>query len=356
MTSSPYFTQLNALTNVTWENALTNDSEKKCNVYIYLATAKVCFSLFYVTILLFGFSANILALYISCKSERKSNPTTLYLKNLAVSDALFTLSLPGRISYYILEFHWPFGDYACRLTAFIFYVNTYVGIYFMTVISIDRYIAVVHSQQYSKFRRVENVRYICCFIWGLVFCQMVPLLLKPMVMPNGDKVTCMEYFNLDTIPNLPILLLFVCVINYCIPIIIIAVCYLHVNWKLSKAAKENPIINEKGHNKRAIIVICIILIAFLICFTPYHINIIQFMFKELMYSPSCEEQQAFKMSLQITVSLMNLNCCIDPVIYFFAFKGYKAKVIYLFKTHISSHLSSTGKTSSEPSSNRQTSC
>lgn len=38
--------------------------------------------------------------------------------------------------------------------------------------------------------------------------------------------------------------------------------------------------------------------------------------------------------LQITVSLMNFNCCLDPVIYFFAIKTYKKQVLSLLKDYL----------------------
>lgn len=70
---------------------------------------------------------NILALCLSCQKDKKINSTAVYLFHLAVSDLLFTLTLPGKITYYMLDFSWPFGDDLCRLTKFIMYLNTYGG-------------------------------------------------------------------------------------------------------------------------------------------------------------------------------------------------------------------------------------
>lgn len=53
--------------------------------------------------------------------------------------------------------------------------------------------------------------------------------------------------------------------------------------------------------------------------------------------------------LQITVSLMNLNCCLDPVIYFFAIKTYKRWVLNLFKDYLHA-ASAASKTTAENSS------
>ncbi|XP_037752336.1 G-protein coupled receptor 183 [Chelonia mydas] len=326
-------------------------NESSCDVYNHHFAAKVIFSFFYTVLLVFGSCGNVLALYVTFHRGKKINSTDLYLINLAVSDALFTLALPGRIAYYILEFNWPFGDWFCRVTAFIFYMNTYVGIYFMTCVSVDRYIAVVHTRRLGRFRKVSRVKYICMLIWFIVFLQTISLLFRPMTKKIGDKLTCMEYFNFEEIPKLPFILLGACTIGFCLPVGIILVCYVQINLKLCRAAKENPLTDKNGHHRKAFTIILVVLLAVVICFSPYHLNIIQFMVRKILYQPSCSAQKAFKMSLQITVAFMNMNCCIDPIIYFFAFRGYKRRLLRLFRTSGSVPSSSTGKSYSESNSN-----
>ncbi|XP_064000108.1 G-protein coupled receptor 183-like [Pogoniulus pusillus] len=329
---------------------LTSSNQSSCNVHNYPFSAKVTFSLFYTALLVFGACGNILALCITFQRRKKKlNSTNLYLVNLALSDALFTLALPGRIAYYILEFDWPFGDWFCRATAFIFYMNTYVGIYFMTCISVDRYIAVVRTKYPSRVQRMSRARGVCVLIWSLVFLQTAPLLLRPMTRRMGDKLTCMEYFNFEEIPKLPYLLLGACVLGFFLPVGIILVCYVRINLKLCQTAKENPLTVKNGHSYRAFMVILVVLLAVLLCFSPYHLNIVQFMVRKILYQPSCHEQQAFKTSLQVTVAFMNLNCCIDPIIYFFAFRGYKQRLLIALKSGSKTH-SESNSTSQPPGS------
>ncbi|OXB79914.1 UNVERIFIED_CONTAM: hypothetical protein H355_000944 [Colinus virginianus] len=331
-----------------------SSNQSSCNVHNHHFSAKVTFSLFYTALLVFGACGNILALCITFQRRKKKlNSTDLYLVNLALSDALFTLALPGRIAYYVLEFDWPFGDLFCRVTAFVFYMNTYVSIYFMTCVSVDRYIAVVRTRHPGRTRRASCARAVCALVWFLVFLQTAPLLLRPMTRLMGDKLTCMEYFNFEEIPKLPYLLLAACVLGFFLPVGIILVCYVRINLKLCQTAKENPLTVRNGHHRRAFTVILVVLLALLLCFSPYHINIVQFMVRKILYQPSCSEQQAFKMSLQVTVAFMNFNCCIDPIIYFFAFRGYKRRLLRIFRNSGSTATSSTAKTPSESNSNSQ---
>ncbi|XP_058403690.1 G-protein coupled receptor 183-like [Diceros bicornis minor] len=199
--------------------------------------ASVMLSLFYTALLVFSALGNILALCLTCQKGKKINSTGVYLVHLAVSDLLFTLALPGKITYYVLDFSWPFGEGLCRLTAFIFYVNTYGGIYLMTCVSVDRYLAVVHTHQRPRLRNAGRARLVCVAVWALAFLQ----------------------------------------------------------------------------------------------------------------------TRAFKLSLQLTVSLMNMNCSIDPVIYFFASTRYRKWLLGILKLRASASSSSTlGKSSSEIPSVNQT--
>lgn len=66
------------------------------------------------------------------------------LAHLAVSNFLFTLALPGGITYYVLDPRGSFGDGLCRLTAFLLSVNTPGaggGGHLLTCVSAPRYLA-----------------------------------------------------------------------------------------------------------------------------------------------------------------------------------------------------------------------
>ncbi|XP_072541314.1 G-protein coupled receptor 183 [Salminus brasiliensis] len=311
-------------------------SNQTCNVFMLKKGAQVLFPIFYILVLVISVSGNSLVLYITCQKKQKFNSTSLYLINLAISDTLFTLALPGRITYYIRGFDWPFGEFLCRLTAMIFYLNTYAGIAFMTCISVDRYLAMVHPHRCLRLRNVKVVRGVCALVWAIVGLETSPLLFRNMMKDWKNQRTCMEYSSLDGSPRMPYVLLFACFVGFFVPLGLILGCYSKINSKLSRMAKENPMTSRSGKSQRAKNLILLILLSFVVCFSPYHINIMQFMVRRLLYEPSCEEKKAFKMSLQVTVSMMNLNCCLDPVIYFFAIKTYKQRVMSLFKGYMPS--------------------
>lgn len=117
-----------AVGNLTLESAeISSSNQSGCDVFIYQRAAVVLFPIFYSVVFIISACGNSLVLYVICQRKQKFNSTSIYLVNLALSDTLFTLALPGRITYYIRHYDWPFGDLLCRLTTLLFFANTYAG-------------------------------------------------------------------------------------------------------------------------------------------------------------------------------------------------------------------------------------
>ncbi|XP_028248834.1 G-protein coupled receptor 183-A [Parambassis ranga] len=335
---------------VTSDN-VSAQNESTCDLYAHRDYARILMPLFYSVVFVVGLLGNCLALHVIRPNLKKMNSTTLYSLNLVISDILFSLSLPLRIAYYAQGFHWSLGEPLCKISGLVFYINTYAGVNFMTCLSVDRFIAVVLPLRFSRLRKVSNVRYICVAVWLLVLAQTLPLLGMPMTERDSSNITtCMEYPTFDKIPNIATMLIGAVFLGYVFPVITILVCYSVLCSKLHSTAKKNHLTGKSGRNRKAIGVICCVSLVFVVCYSPYHIDLLQYMIRKLQSNPGCAEFAAFQVSLHITVCLMNFNSCLDPFIYFFACKGYKKKLLKLLKRQVGMSFSSVVRTSPEGSS------
>ncbi|XP_038673615.1 G-protein coupled receptor 183-like [Scyliorhinus canicula] len=338
--------------NMTNSATLLNNSSNitQCNLYAHHQSARIVLPLVYSIISLVGVFGNGLAIVAIRKKQKKINSTTLYSMNLVISDIFFAAILPTRIVYYARGFNWPFGEPMCRITAVICYSNIYASVSFMTCLSLDRLLAVIYPFRYSKFRKVHNVKKICIVVWIIILCQTLPLLFMQMSKKIGDNfLTCMEYPNFESIPNLPQILLGACIIGYVLPVAIMLFCYSKVSSKLFRSARDNPLTERSGRSRKANNVILLVLFVFFICFTPYHVVIVQYMIRKLRYNILCPGQLEFQIALHVTVTVMNFNCCLDPFIYFFACKGYRNIVLKMIRQPISVSISSGVKTGQDNS-------
>lgn len=325
------------------------------DLYSHSGLARVLMPLAYFIICPLGLLGNTLALHVIFTTLTKLNPSTLYSANLALSDLLFCLALPLRAMYYALGFHWPLGDGLCKATALLFYINCYAGVNFMTCLAVDRFVAIALQPKLAWVRKMRNVKFICLLMWVLVLAQTLPLLTMPMTHEEHDgTITCMEYPNFEyTVQGLPFILIGAVVLGYGIPLGTILFCYSAVSRRLRQAAQSNRLTERSGRTHKARSVIAGVVVVFIVCFSPYHINLLQYMIRKLVYDPNCKELHFFQISLHITVCLMNFNACLDPFVYFFACNGYKKKVLKLLKRNVHPSLSSVAPSSHDSSGTRE---
>ncbi|KAL2087611.1 hypothetical protein ACEWY4_016439 [Coilia grayii] len=303
-------------------------------LYDHRNVARVLMPIHYSLVFALGLLGNSLALHVIWTSRVKMNATTTYSANLAASDVLFALSLPLRALYYGMGFHWPLGEVACKVTGLLFYINTYAGVNFMTCLALDRMVAVVGPRHLVRLRQVSTVRWICLGVWLLVAGQTLPLLSMQMTRLEPDgSVSCMEYPSLEATAGdtLPHTLIGAVTLGYVVPTVTILVCYSVLWHKLRSVTRGNQLTERSGRSQKAMGVTAAVVLVFLVCFSPYHLNLLQYMIRKLVYRPGCDELRSFQVSLHVTVCLMNLNSCLDPFVYFFACQGYKRRVMMVLK-------------------------
>ncbi|KAF3825701.1 hypothetical protein GH733_006528 [Mirounga leonina] len=264
-----------------------------CDLYAHHSTARILMPLHYSIVFVIGLVGNVLALAVIIQNRKKINSTTLYSTNLVISDILFTTALPTRIAYYALGFDWRIGDALCRVTALVFYINTYAGVNFMTCLSIDRFFAVVHPL------RIENSSPMTYHTKSKFLSHTFkPLNLISLYCPTCTFQVCILAPS-RCWPGPPELPLLPCAPAYGI--------YKHTS-------KLKPKVKEKS-----IRIIITLMVQVLICFMPFHVCFAFLMLEgdENSYNP----WGAF------TTFLMNLSTCLDVILYYIVSKQFQARVI-----------------------------
>jgi len=133
-------------------------------VVLYLATSVI------------GLSGNSLTIVVLLRHCRVRTVATCFILNLAIADDLFIVSLPF-MAYSTYAGRWAFDHVACRLMNTFWGVNLYASIFTMTLMSVDRYLAVVHPLTSIRYRTVRNALVVCGFVWIVAFFLVVPLTL-----------------------------------------------------------------------------------------------------------------------------------------------------------------------------------
>ena len=71
--------------------------------------------------------------------------TNLMLLNLAFADLSFVLVIPPFTAFSLASDVWPFGGAVCKLMHYLVNVSAYVTVYTLVLISVVRYLIIVHG-------------------------------------------------------------------------------------------------------------------------------------------------------------------------------------------------------------------
>lgn len=82
-----------------------------------------------------------------------------------------------QISFIVLCFagYWPFGDIWCRTVQYFINVCAYASIYTLVLMSLDRYLAVVHPITSMQLRVERNSLIACALLWVIIVVVCIPV-------------------------------------------------------------------------------------------------------------------------------------------------------------------------------------
>ncbi|KAG7268212.1 hypothetical protein CRUP_010675 [Coryphaenoides rupestris] len=263
----------------------------------------------YVAILNAALPGNVLVMLVICKNRRARTPSDVYLFHLTIADLLLALTLPFWASNAGIQ-SWIFGDFMCKLVSLVTEANFYTSILFLVCISIDRYLAIVCATQFRQGRERFCSWFACTSIWALGVALALPALfndafeLTPQV-----RVTCSEHYDMGNAAwwrlatrGLRHML------GFLLPLVIMVTCY---------SITVARLLRTRGFKKhRAMQVIVAVVVAFLLCWTPYHLALItDTIMRAGLVEFDCAARQAADVAQLVTHSLALAHCCINPVLY-----------------------------------------
>uniref|UniRef100_A0A3Q3CVH5 G-protein coupled receptors family 1 profile domain-containing protein n=1 Tax=Haplochromis burtoni TaxID=8153 RepID=A0A3Q3CVH5_HAPBU len=120
----------------------------------------------YSLVFILGFIGNGLVVCVLVKHRNQSNLTDICLFNLALSDLLFVFMLPF-FSHNTRVGQWPFGDFMCRLISGSHHIGFFSSIFFMVVMTLDRYMIIVHAHRVARYRTKKAAIILTVLVWML---------------------------------------------------------------------------------------------------------------------------------------------------------------------------------------------
>ncbi|NXE97419.1 GP174 protein, partial [Menura novaehollandiae] len=301
----------------------------------------------YTLIFIPGLLANSVALWVLCRFINRKSKAVIFMINLAVADLAHVLSLPLRIYYYI-NHSWPFGDFLCLLCFYLKYLNMYASICFLSCISIQRYLFLYQPFKAKDWKRRYDVA-ISALIWLFVGAACLPF---PLMRKHGasnsthENTTCfadLEVRQLKSQVTTVLLISTAELLGFVGPLIIILFC----TWKTRDFIRSFHIPQENGMEQRkALRMVSMCAVVFCVCFAPYHINFFFYMLVKENVITNCFLSTLTLYTQPFCLCLASLDCCLDPIIYFFMTSEFQDQISRHSSTVIRSRLMSKESASS----------
>nr|XP_020491517.1 somatostatin-like receptor F_48D10.1 [Labrus bergylta] len=274
-----------------------------------LLTAVISFTVFIV-----GLIGNTLAIYVVLCYTKMKTVTNIYILNLAVADELYILGLPFLTTQNVLSY-WPFGSFLCRVVMTADSMNQFTSIFCLTVMSIDRYLAVVHPIRSTKWRHPRVAKVVSAAVWAVSFVVVLPVVIFSDVQDtfNSCNMIWPEPKNVWSTA----FILYTATVGFFGPLLIICLCYLLIIVKVKSSGARAGFTKRRRSERKVTRMVVVIVVVFVLCWLPFFIiNMINL----VVIIPESSVTAGIYF---FAVILSYVNSCANPVLYGFLSDNFK---------------------------------
>ncbi|KAK7144102.1 hypothetical protein R3I94_010509 [Phoxinus phoxinus] len=268
--------------------------------------AGILIPLIYIAVCVVGLIGNTLVIHIVLRYSQAESVTNIYILNLAIADELFMLGLPFlAVQNGLLS--WPFGSLMCRLVMTVDAINQFTSIFCLTVMSIDRYLAVVHPLQSSRWRQPRVAKTVNATVWAVSFVVVLPVVVFAGVLK--DDGNCSIVWPEPAEVWKAAFIIYTSTVGFFGPLTVICLCYLLIVVKVRSSGRKvrATSIRRRKSERKITRMVVIVVAVFVFCWLPFYVlNIVNL----LVLLPG-----EFRGLYYFVVVLSYANSCANPILY-----------------------------------------
>lgn len=276
----------------------------------------VLYSLFF----LFGLVGNLFALWVFLSLHTSHNSVRVFLINCAVADLVLLACLPFRVFYHLNGNQWVLGSAACKLVGNLFYMNMYISITLLGLISMDRYLRLKGKGRARRGMRMRLWRcnwpwswVACGALWGLSLVALVPMIATAEDKEQSDK--CFQYKQRRSAKGKAYFNA-VLVVLFWLVFLMLVVSYAKIASQLLRVSRDKPDLPNAQRYQRTAKKSFFVLFLFTVCFGPYHAFRPIYILSQLSENNSCDYLHLVDRTNEVMLLFSAFNSCLDPVMYF----------------------------------------
>ncbi|CAO1412877.1 unnamed protein product [Diamesa serratosioi] len=268
-----------------------------------------------------GLLGNGLVVIVVAFNPMMRSTTNILIINLALSDLLFVIfCVPFTATDYILT-NWPFGNFWCKFVQYMIVATCHGSVYTLVLMSLDRFLAVVHPISSISIRTEKNAIIAIIFAWFLIFTSAIPVAIthgEVSYVHKGQPNTACLFLSEEGYSHVAFQISFF-LSSYVIPLAIIILLYvvlLSRLWKGGPGGSKGSKESRRG-KKRVTRMVVFVVLAFAICWLPIQIVLV-------LKSLRLYETTTFTVSIQIISHVLAYtNSCVNPFLYAFLSENFR---------------------------------
>ncbi|CAJ1061765.1 C-C chemokine receptor type 2-like isoform X2 [Xyrichtys novacula] len=268
--------------------------------------------LYYVLFCL-GLLGNSTVIWVLLRYIKLRSMTDICLLSLSLSDLILALSLP-------LWAHNAESLASCKLMTGIYQLGFYSGTLFVTLMSIDRYLAIVHAVAAMRTRTLRYGIIASLTIWIISVTMAAPQVAFASLEFEDNSSQCQPLYPDEwedfwkmrrNFSELIVSLL------VCLPIMVF--CYVKILMVLSRSRNS-----KKG---KAMKLIFTIVCLFVVCWVPYSVTVFLQTLELFHVFDNCNTSTALNTAMSFAEIIALCHCCVNPIIYAFVGEKFRKSLI-----------------------------
>ncbi|XP_055038961.2 somatostatin receptor type 2 [Misgurnus anguillicaudatus] len=279
-------------------------------------TSTVVITFMYFVVCAVGLCGNALVIYVVLRYANMKTVTNIYILNLAVADVMFMLSLPF-IAIQLALVHWPFGPALCRVVITVDSLNQFTSIFCLMVMSIDRYLAVVHPIRSTKWRKPTAAKFINLTVWLVSLLVNLPIIIYSGLITKPDGCFCSIVWPEPQEVYYTAFMFYTFILGFFLPLIVICLCYLLIVIKVKSSGISVGSTKRKRSEKKVTRMVSIVVAVFVLCWLPFYI------FNVTSVTGTISTTPFLRSVFAIVVVLGYANSCANPILYAFLSENFK---------------------------------
>ncbi len=220
----------------------------------------------YSIIFVVGVVGNLTSISIYATKLRPWKSSSIIMVNLAVTDLLNVLTMPYLIYYYSSWCVWTLGDFMCRFVRLCFLMSRYGSILSLMCLAVFRYVVVVRPFLAAQVQKRRWGITVCLVIWITASIKIIPMFSIINLEEHGNRSYCVDFASATPLDKVRSYSWSLTAFGFLLPLVVVLMCYIGIVRHLT-----NGPYSASPSRLRTRHMTVLILVAFVVCFLPYHI-------------------------------------------------------------------------------------